>query len=50
LDSRTAAQIMDLLMDLADTRGLGMLVTTHDPAMAARAHRVLHLEDGLLVG
>nr|NLD40545.1 ABC transporter ATP-binding protein [Actinomycetales bacterium] len=49
LDSRTALTIMDLLQALADERGVGMLVTTHDPKMAERAQRLLGLEDGRLL-
>lgn len=49
LDSRTAVTIMDLLQGLADERGVGMLVTTHDPKMAERAGRVIQLRDGALV-
>lgn len=48
LDSRTAETVMDLLVSLAHARGVGMLVATHDPAMVARADRVLQLTDGVL--
>lgn len=48
LDSRTAETVMDLLVTLAHTRGVGMVVATHDPAMVARADRVLQLTDGVL--
>ena len=48
LDSRTGAEILDLLLKLASD-GRTVLVVTHDPAVAARAGRVLRLYDGLLV-
>ncbi|MDN5559046.1 MAG: ABC transporter ATP-binding protein [Ruaniaceae bacterium] len=48
LDSRTAASVMELLVDLARSRGVGMVIATHDPAMAERADRVLEMRDGTL--
>ncbi|GAA3464514.1 ATP-binding cassette domain-containing protein [Saccharothrix longispora] len=47
LDRATAATVLDLLDDLRD-RGLAVLVATHDPAVAARADRVLRLSAGRL--
>ena len=46
LDSRTAAQIMDLLVALPHTRGLAAIVSTHDPLLVARADRVIDIHDG----
>ncbi|MGI9822573.1 ABC transporter ATP-binding protein [Agromyces sp. Marseille-Q5079] len=46
LDSSTAATVMDLIGDLVHTRGVAAVVTTHDPALAGRADRVLDLHDG----
>lgn len=46
LDSRTAASAMDLLVALARDRGVGMLMSTHDPAMAERADRIMEIRDG----
>lgn len=48
LDSETAAQIMDLIARLVHERGTAAVVATHDPAMLARADRVLELHDGEL--
>lgn len=48
LDSETGAQIMDLISTLVHERGTAAVVATHDPAMAARADRVLDLHDGVL--
>ncbi len=47
LDSRTAGGIMELLREAADT-GVAILVATHDPALMARADRVLELHSGVL--
>jgi len=39
---------MELLEDM-NRQGLTLVVVTHDPAIAARARRVLRLDDGRLV-
>jgi len=46
LDSATAATVMDLLHDLVHREGVAAVVSTHDPALVARADRVLTLHDG----
>jgi len=46
LDASTGAAIIDLLFDRASAAGAGLLVITHDPAIAARAGRVLHMTNG----
>lgn len=48
LDSETGAQIMDLIARLVHERGTAAIVATHDPAVRARADRVLELHDGIL--
>ncbi|MEV0829962.1 ABC transporter ATP-binding protein [Nonomuraea rubra] len=48
LDTRTAAQVLDLIDTLRHETGLAVLAVTHDPAVAARADRVLRTEDGRL--
>ncbi len=46
LDSKTGQEIMNLLLDLNKERGLTLILVTHDPTIAARAQRVIHLKDG----
>ncbi len=46
LDTATGAKIIDLLFERAGAAGSGLLVITHDAAVAARAGRVLHMADG----
>jgi putative ABC transport system ATP-binding protein len=47
LDSRTAAEILDLLQDLNRTRRLTVLMVSHDEDSARRvAHRMVRLSDG----
>lgn len=48
LDARTAAQILDLLLELNTETGTALVIVTHDGGLAARMDRVLGLEDGRL--
>jgi putative ABC transport system ATP-binding protein len=48
LDSVAGRQVMDLLEKM-NADGLTLLVVTHDPAIAARASRVLIMKDGRIV-
>ncbi|MCG7285112.1 ABC transporter ATP-binding protein [Cellulomonas sp. ACRRI] len=50
LDQETAAGVLDLLRGVVDRDGATVVVVTHDPAVAARADRVLRLAHGRLVG
>ena len=45
LDSRSSAQIMDILAELAD-EGTTLLLVTHDAGVARRAGRRVRMEDG----
>jgi putative ABC transport system ATP-binding protein len=49
LDSRSAAEVLDLFSFLNRERGLTLVVVTHGPEVARRAGRVLWLSDGRLV-
>ena len=46
LDTTTGREILALLRQLADGRGLTIVVVTHDPAIADDAPRVVHMRDG----
>src|SRR5512136_205652 len=46
LDSKTGKEIMTLFSDLHRTRGITVIFVTHDPTIAANAHRVIHIQDG----
>jgi putative ABC transport system ATP-binding protein len=49
LDRATGAAVMDLLFGLRERLGTTLLLITHDPALAERCGRVLHMEDGRIV-
>ncbi|THV39697.1 ABC transporter ATP-binding protein [Glycomyces buryatensis] len=46
LDSGTAAEVLDLLRDLVDELGQTVVMVTHDPNAAARAHATAVVADG----
>jgi putative ABC transport system ATP-binding protein len=48
LDSETASAVADLVRQLVG-QGKTMLIVTHDDNLAACAHRVIRLQDGLIV-
>ena len=50
LDRQTAGVVFDLLLDRVRSQQASLIMVTHDPQLAARADRVLHLKDGVLVG
>jgi putative ABC transport system ATP-binding protein len=48
LDSQAGIQVIELLEDLQRTRGITLIVVTHDPALGRRAARRIRLVDGHL--
>jgi lipoprotein-releasing system ATP-binding protein len=46
LDKETAGGVMDLLVELNRSRGLSLMVVTHNEELAARMHRVMKIDDG----
>ena len=49
LDRHTGEEVLSLLEQLVDQLGKTIVMVTHDPKAAARAHRIVHLETGVLV-
>ena len=50
LDSATGKKIEELLFDLIKNKGITLIIVTHDPDLAARCDRQVHVRDGLIVG
>jgi putative ABC transport system ATP-binding protein len=49
LDRKSADEVLDLLGRLVKEHGKTVLMVTHDPRAAERAHVILHMEKGVLV-
>ena len=50
LDSRTAARVFELMLELNEELGTALVVVTHDPEIAGRMGRSVTLVDGVLMG
>lgn len=48
LDSARSKEIMELLLRLNRSRGITILMVTHEPEMAAYADTVVHFADGMI--
>jgi len=49
LDSESALQIIDLLLDLHRKLGVTLVLVTHDVSVAARASRTIRMKDGRVI-
>ena len=50
LDTENGQAVMKVLANIAKDPAHGVLVVTHDPRVRAYAHRIIHIEDGRIVG
>ncbi|SJM91742.1 outer membrane-specific lipoprotein transporter subunit; ATP-binding component of ABC superfamily [Crenothrix polyspora] len=50
LDSKTAEQVYQLMLELNQELNVSFLVVTHDHTLAEKIGKVLHMEDGVIVG
>jgi putative ABC transport system ATP-binding protein len=48
LDTRTGGEVMETLERLNQERGVAVVLVTHDLDIAGRAHRQIHVRDGLI--
>ena len=46
LDSKSGDEIMELLLKLNQERSTTLIIVTHDPEIAERTQRVIHIRDG----
>jgi len=49
LDSQTGTEIMQLLVELRQLRGMTLIVATHDAVVASACERILRLRDGRII-
>lgn len=49
LDADTGARVLDLLFDLRASEGTSLVLVTHDPNLARRAERRVHMASGEVV-
>ena len=50
LDSATGDEVVELMFDHAAEAGASLILITHNDALAARCHRIVHMQDGRLNG
>ena len=48
LDRRTAESVFELMLELNRVHRTSLVIVTHEASLAARAHRVMRLQDGVL--
>jgi len=50
LDSTSGKNVIELLRRLAHEHGRAVVMVTHDPRVLSYGDRIIHLEDGRIVG
>ena len=48
LDTESGAKVFDVLREVSGKRGTAFLIVTHDPGIAAKCDREVHMVDGLV--
>ncbi|MEA3558602.1 MAG: ABC transporter ATP-binding protein, partial [Candidatus Thermoplasmatota archaeon] len=49
LDKMNSNEVMDLMRDLNDRLKMTLIIVTHDPDVASKCKRIIHMEDGRIV-
>ena len=49
IDSKTASEIMNLVQELNEKKGVTIVMITHDHQLASRAKRIVHMLDGTVI-
>lgn len=50
LDSKHARELFDLLLELNHSLNTTFVIVTHDPTLADRCQRIIHMVDGRIIG
>ena len=50
LDTKTGLEIIKILRNLNEERGVTEIIVTHDPSITRFTHRTIHIRDGLIEG
>ena len=48
LDSKTSAEVMELLKELNNREGITEVIVTHDPGVAEKTNRIIRIADGVI--
>ena len=48
LDSKTGVEVMQLLQKLNSEEKITMIIVTHDPGVASKTNRIIHIKDGVI--
>ncbi len=49
LDSKTGGEVITLLLDINRTRGVSLIIATHDESLKEKAGSVIYIKDGKMV-
>lgn len=50
LDKKNSEVVFDIFKQLAEEYNQTLLIVTHDTGFSARTHRIIEMEDGMIIG